>query len=564
MSSYKESMEASFMSGNLISSVSVDASMSSLAIDMTGISVEMSSLSINLGNINVAKMPFISMSSAPEEIDKRIVDISSSTIDNITLIGNASYAIGNALDNLITGNTLNNVLDGGGGKDTLVGGKGDDTYIIDDSSVKITELAGTGTGTDVIEASVSYTLGLNVENLTLTEDAAEGTGNTAANLITGNDENNILDGGTAGKDTLVGGKGDDTYLINHAGVTITEIGSQGTDLVQSSVDYSLDANVENLTLTGKNAIDGTGNSDANFITGNSVINVLDGKGGADTLIGGKGNDTYIIGNSGVTVQEDSGLNTGTDLVQSSVSYTLADNVENLTLTGTGDIEGNGNSLANFITGNDGDNVLRGLGGADTLKGGKGDDTYIVDDLSVKITEGAGAGTGTDLVQASVSYTLGDNLENLTLTKTAIAGTGNSLANVITGNTVNNKIDGGAGNDIIDGGIGDDTLIGGAGNDSIVGGSGDDILLNIGGGSDTLIGGIGNDTYVISAAGARITELALSGTDLVQASISYTLTSDNVENLTLTGSAAINGTGNVDANFITGNSGINVLNGGGGG
>ena len=269
---------------------------------------------------------------------------------------------GTSLNNLLTGASDNDTIDGGLGADTMVGGLGDDTYIVDNVSDVITESA--NAGTDTVQSSINYVLGDNVEKLILTGSSAiNGSGNALANRITGNTANNILDGG-AGIDTLIGGLGNDSYIVDAAGETITENANEGTDTVQSAVSYTLGANLENLTLTGTGTRNGVGNSLNNILIGNAGNNVLNGSTGIDTMVGGLGNDTYIVDAAGETVTENA--NAGIDTVQSSVSYTLGANLENLTLTGTGTRNGVGNSLNNILTGNSGNNILT---------GGKGNDTY---------------------------------------------------------------------------------------------------------------------------------------------------------------------------------------------
>lgn len=141
----------------------------------------------------------------------------------------------------------NDTLDGGAGNDTMAGGMGDDTYLVDNAGDVVSEAA--GAGMDLVQSSVTHTLAANVENLTLTGAAAiNATGNALALMLTGNSGNNALSG-AAGNDTMIGGAGNDTYVVDAAGDVVVENADEGTDLVQSSVTYTLSGNVENLTLT---------------------------------------------------------------------------------------------------------------------------------------------------------------------------------------------------------------------------------------------------------------------------------------------------------------------------
>ena len=215
-------------------------------------------------------------------------------------------------------------------------------------------------------------IGSAYQNLILASSATIGYGNAQNNTLTGNDGNNTLDG-LEGADTMIGGKGDDTNVVDNIGDIVTEKSNEGTDTVQSSINYTLGANVENLILTGSHNLDGTGNELSNTITGNSGNNRLDGGTGVDKLIGNRGDDTYVVENAGDVVVESTSQ--GTDSVLASVNYTLTDNVENLTLTGTDSLTGIGNTLKNSIIGNSGNNLIDGKDGADVLTGLGGADTF---------------------------------------------------------------------------------------------------------------------------------------------------------------------------------------------
>ncbi|NEP46750.1 MAG: calcium-binding protein, partial [Okeania sp. SIO2H7] len=145
---------------------------------------------------------------------------------------------------------------------------------------------------------------------------------------------------------------------------------------------------------------------------------------------------------------------------------------------------NGGAGDDLFNGGDGNDVLNGWTGADTMSGGAGDDIYVVDNSNDVIYEAVN--DGNDVVISNASYSLGGNLENLTLTENSnIDGTGNNSDNRITGNGGNNKLNGGNGDDVVVGNAGTDTLIGASGND----------ILNGGGGDDSLIGHAGSDRFL---------------------------------------------------------------------
>ncbi|WP_436274559.1 beta strand repeat-containing protein [Pseudomonas sp. LjRoot277] len=485
---------------------------------------------------------------------------------------------GGAGNDILQGGAGNDRLNGGIGADTLVGGTGDDTYVVDNLKDQISENA--SAGTDTVESSISWTLGNNLENLTLTGSAAiNGAGNEQANILSGNSGKNILSGGAgddtldgaAGGDTLIGGKDNDTYLVDliTQGLgskaivalqdSVIENLNEGTDTVllrmgtpavsafQGTATVTLGANLENLDArdTGALNISLNGNAAANVLTGNDGNNTLNGGAGIDTLIGGKGNDTYVLDNVAEQALVEELASEGNDTLQityrnvTTVAQTLnltdasLQNIENITVTGTGlfDLVGNdlgntliGNASRNVITGGTGNDILNGKGGGDLLTGGAGDDIYYVYSDKDAVVETADSGNDTVRVvsYAKNSYTLADHVEKAVVDNLlAFNLTGNTLGNTLTGNVAANLLDGGLG-------------------------------------ADDLIGGKGNDVYVVDNADDAVNELFNEGLDTVRASIDYNL-ADNVENLTLLDGATV-GAGNALNNLITGNLADNTLDG----
>jgi Ca2+-binding RTX toxin-like protein len=441
--------------------------------------------------------------------------------------GNDTF-IGSSFNDVLWSYAGNDTIDGGVGADTLVGGVGDDTYVVDNAGDVVTE--NLNEGADTVQSSLSYTLGANVENLALTGAAAiDGTGNALGNVLSGNDAANLLDGGL-GSDSMSGGLGNDTYVVDVLGDSVVEALNQGVDTIQSAIAYTLGTNVENLTLTGGAAINGTGNADGNILTGNAADNTLDGGDGNDTLIGGAGNDTLI-----------GGL------------------------------------------------------GEDTFTGGAGDDTYVVDAtpsatvLTVSyVPEGAPTYTFTSATgswMANVVYYGNGFVDYLSLFysgstlgeffsldfATNMLGTDLAPGTYLNAERAAFASPGHPGLDFGLNGSGYNTLSGSFSIQSIdVDYSGViPVLRSL---SATFSVGsfpaqpekYGSLRYNIpvSTLGEQVTELANEGTDHVISSVSYAL-SDNVENLTLSGTAAIDGIGNTLDNVLTGNSNNNIFTGGGG-
>jgi Ca2+-binding RTX toxin-like protein len=353
-------------------------------------------------------------------------------------------------------------------------------------------------------------------------------GNDTLNGAEGNDTlagglgNDVLFGGV-GQDVLVGGQGDDYYVVDNDNDIVFENTNAGTDTVESSISYTLGANVEKLLLTGS-ANWGLGNELNNDITGNAIGNILNGEGGADTLRGKGGNDLYIVDNVGDVVVEAAGE--GTDSISSAVSFSLynALNVENLTIQGSAGYA-LGNGLNNKINGNFGNNILNGEEGADTMAGSYGDDLYIVDNTGDVVIENAGEGI--DSISSAVSFSLYNalNVENL-----SIQGTGGYAQ----GNTLNNKINGNFGNNLINGEEG----------------------------ADTMAGSTGDDLYIVDNVGDVVVEAAGEGNDSISSTVGFDLANAaNVERLSLQGTGS--GFGNALNNTINGSSSNNILDGRGG-
>lgn len=353
----------------------------------------------------------------------------------------------------------------------------------------------------VVQASDGSLADTQSLSVTITNDRFETfTGTAARDILTGTIDGDTLLG-LAGDDDLVAGDGDD--VLNGGAGNDRLDGGAGSDSATYAdaagavrVDLQL-AIAQNTGAAGKDLLIGvehlTGSAFNDQLSGNDLDNRLIGGAGIDTIKGAAGDD-ILIGDDGNDLIEGGA---GADLVAG----------------GVGNDRLKGGTDGDTLIGGDGNDTLDGDTGADILAGGAGSDIYLVDDSGDTVTEtdAAIATGGVDLVRASISHVLGDNVEKLTLVDPTgssepadIDGTGNALGNIVIGNGGDNTIRGLEGNDTLDGGAGDDLIVGGLGNDATTGGGGSDIFL-----FDTESGIAGRDTIKDFAAGPDRIALALS-------------------------------------------------------
>jgi Ca2+-binding RTX toxin-like protein len=440
--------------------------------------------------------------------------------DTITQFENIT---GSAFNDALTGDGNANVIEGGLGDDVINGGAGTDTVSYEGSKAAVTVNLGLATAQNTIGAGRD-TLSA-IENLT---------GSGFADTLTGSGANNAIDGGF-GNDTIGAGAGNDT-VTGSAGNDVID-GGAGTDTAVFSgnrAEYSIVSSrtgtKTSLIITGKDGVD--------TLTAIEQLQFADGTFVAPTILTA-GNDTYIGTATDDVIQ---GL-AGNDVISGAAGNDYLE----------------GGDGADTLNGDAGDDTMSGGAGSDTLNGGLGFDTaefsaaranYVIftNQLTgvTSVTDlRAGGGDGVDVLTVVEQLRFTDQ----TIVLPNYLTTGNDI---YTGSAADETIYGLDGSDTINGAGGSDTIYGGLGNDTLDGGLG----------NDKLIGGGGNDIYTVDAAADVVIELAGEGTDLVQSSVTYGLSAE-VENLTLTGAAAIDGLGNTLANTLTGNAANNVLTGGAG-
>lgn len=422
-----------------------------MGVDFVDLSAETRNIGVDLQgtgsifvDIALYRDPFTVSGPLPAAITGRLI-----SIENLRTGPGDDMLIGNASANILEGGSGADNLAGRAGNDSLYGGDGDDHLIGEEGS----DLLYGGTGADIFYATagsghdtvMDYGAGDRIYFFNSLRPSQWILSNDGISLV------GIYDNGASSITIL------NVTDISQVIISGQIHGTAGNDTLTSTGDYDQMFGLEgNDTLLGNGGDDHLlGGDGQDVLDGGSGNDILDGGSGADSMWGGLGEDIYHVDDSGDMIGEYA--DSGTDRVFSSVTFALSGNVENLTLTGTGAIRADGNSLDNLIIGNSAANIINGSGGADTMLGGGGDDIYYVHDAGDIV--GENAGEGTDIVASIVSFVLSDHVEHLYLFgDAAIDATGNDLANAVYGNGGANQINGRGGNDILWGGAGADTFL----------------------------------------------------------------------------------------------------------
>lgn len=391
--------------------------------------------------------------------------------DNSTLTGSAGQdrLVGSSGDETLYGLAGNDVLVGGLGNDILEGGEGIDLVDFSAVSSDVTidliypDAQNTGmTGHDSFR---------NIENITGGSGNDRLTGDMQSNVLIGNDGNDILFG-RGGADTLIGGLGNDTLSAGSGDGNILQ-GGIGDDIINGGI-------------------------------GNDI---LFGGAGADRFVGGTGSDFIYIDRFDISFDGGVGYDRLVVIDPAGVTVDLdGTNIERF-FGGTGDDVADGSTITTslILSGDDGNDILRGGSAMDRLAGQDGDDTLYGNDGVDFMFGGAGAdsfegGAGEDWIfidASDRSINGGADFDRV------IVIDSNDVTLNLSGTNVE-RVDGNAGNDrfeatsvtydlILAGGEGADTLIGGLGNDVLAGQDGNDHLEG-GDGRDLLFGGAGADSF----------------------------------------------------------------------
>src|SRR5262245_19118719 len=395
--------------------------------------------------------------------------------------------------NTITGSSENDIIQGFGSADILNGGDGNDTFVYAGTDQLVAgEVVNGGSGTDTLLLSS----GFNVNSIAFDFTIATLSSIEALEFFAGGTRSaTFTDTQFEGTITTLrgaGAGGDDTVIINGTDSVVDVSALTFVNWNDASDSITINGTANQDLLIGsahRDTLNGGGNNDLllgglgdDTLDGGAGNDVLTGAGGNDTMIGGPGDDNYTVQDVGDVVSENA--NEGTDTVNASITFSIAAlaNFENLTLMGSANINGTGNSGVNTITGNSGNNTLDGRGGNDTLDGGLGNDTLIgnggIDTASYHSHDGGPPGGPATVIPlglggATGSYVrtaLGSGQQQV-IEKDLLSGienvTGSNGHEIIIGNELDNVLDGRGDNDTIDGGLGNDIIIGGSGTDDSV-------------------------------------------------------------------------------------------------